>query len=257
MGSKIKKSKTSTEPTEFALILKTLKSLLRQRKISYADLAKKVGLSESGIKKIFTSKDCSYRRLSQIANALGFRVSDLLNEIENTETTKVQFTEKQQQYLLKNMPAFRLFIKLAVERQNLSDLIKEFRLSEKETFSLLKKLDDLKLIELHANNKIKLPPLSLVKDFGNGPLMSALYQEWGAHIVKDLADPKYQHHGNFIVRCLRLKKESYEELLSKILELENEFLRRAVSEMSVSTSELKTVRWMWMTDDQSYIRGSL
>lgn len=248
---------TEKELIEFKSILAALKKILRERGISYADLAQKVGLSESGIKKIFGSRDCSYGRLSQIAKALGLRMVDLLDEIDRSELRGVQFSPKQQDYFLKNIRVFRFFVKLVVERQSISEIQKEFQLKEKDIFSLLKKLDDIGLVQLLPKGEVKLPRLSLVKDFGPGPLLSKIYQEWGQSIVHELAHPKFQGSGQFIVRCLKMKEDTYQELLARLLEIEKEFLKRAVREMSVSTLKLKSVRWIWMTDDQSFIKGAL
>lgn len=254
MGTKSKIPDNKQEPTEFRMVISALKRALRDRGMTYADLGKKLNLSESGTKKIFASKDCSFQRLTQISKALGFKVSDILDEVENAQMTRVRFSNTQQQYLLKNRQAFSFFVKLVVERQPLNEIKREFRLSENQTFKLLKKLDELGLIQLLPENAIKLPPLSLVKDFGVGPLLSEVYQEWSQSIAKELADPKNQATGQFIIRCFRMKDDTYQELLSRLLELEREFLKRAVREMSVATGELKPVRFAWMTDQSSFIR---
>lgn len=257
MGTKSKKSKTNTELTEFHVVISALKKIMRDRGMTYADLGKKLNLSESGTKKIFAGNDGSFQRLSQISKVLGFKISDILDEVENTQMTRMRFSTAQQQYFLKNRPVFNFFVKLVVERQPLQEIKNEFRLSEHQTFKLLKKLDDLGLIQLLPENAIKLPPLSLVKDFGPGPLLSEVYQEWSQSIAQEFADPKNQATGQFIIRCFRMKDDTYRELLNRLLELETEFLKRAVREMSVASTGLKSVRFAWMTDQSSFIQGAL
>lgn len=193
----------------------------------------------------------------EIANVLGFRMVDLLDEVERAQLKSVQFSPKLQEYLLKHRQAFHLFVKLVVERRTIQQIKDEFGLAEKEIFSLLHALDKLGLVQLQPGNQVKLPKLALVRDFGSGPLLSRIYKEWGHAIIDDLADPQYQASGQFFVRCLQMRSETYEELLARLAELEQEFLKRAVREMSISTSGLKPVRWMWMTDDRSFIRGGL
>jgi DNA-binding Xre family transcriptional regulator len=244
----------TNEHVEFRAVVGFLKKTLRQRKITYGELSKQLGLSESGLKKIFSSQDCSFARLSQIAGALGLRLKDILVELDEAQLRSVQFSESQQQYFLKNIDVFHLFVKLVVERHSLESLKKEFNLKQSEVFRYLKKLDELNLIQLLPNDRIKLPPLFLVKDFGPGPLLEKTYQKWGAAIVSELAYPRFQASGQFIVRCFQMKNETYEELLDRLLALESEFLRRAVREMSVTPTDLKTVRFMWLTDQQSFVR---
>jgi DNA-binding Xre family transcriptional regulator len=253
MGTKSRVSPTNEELVEFQTIVTALKKILKDRKISYADLAKRLHLSESGTKKIFAGSDCSFTRLSQICRVLGFKMSDLLNEVDRAESNAVRFTPEQQKYFLNDMKAFRFFVKLVVERQNLEKVRDELGLNERETFALLKKLDGIRVLQLHPGNKIKLPPLRLVKNFGEGPLLEKVYRDWGRQIVDELAHPRFQKDGQFIVRTLSMKESTYKELLSRLLELEAEFLRRSVREMSVSASPLRPTRWMWLTDAKSFV----
>lgn len=257
MGTKSRVKPTDEERMEFQAVLTELRKILKDRKISYKELAQKMRLSESGTKKIFAGHDCSFVRLSQICRVLGFKLSDLLDEMDRGESKRVQFTADQQKCFFKDMRLFRFFIKLAIERQSIKHIQKEFALSEKEIFKLLKRLDEIGLIQLHPGNKVKLPGLKLVKSFGEGPLLEKLYQDWGREIVGDLAYPKYQATGQFIVRTLSMKEETYKELLSRLLALEEEFLKRSVREMSVAGHTLRPARWMWLTDAQSFVRGKL
>jgi predicted transcriptional regulator len=257
MGTKSRKLPTNQELVEFKALIKILKRILRERGMSYAELANLLSLSESGVKKIFASRDCSFTRLSQISRVLGFQISDILAELSQEKTRGTQFSPAQQEYFLKNPDVFKFFVKLVIERETVAEIKEKFHLSDERTFQLLKKLDDLKLIQLMPGGRPKLPPLFLVKNFGSGPLLEKVYQEWGGSIVKDLAHPKYQESGQFLIRCYKMKQDTYQDLLHRLLELENEFLKRAVREMSISTEGLKTVRFAWLTDQQSFIQGRL
>ncbi len=55
-----------------------LKQALKKRRISYAELAARMGLSESGVKKIMTNDDVSLARLSEICEAAEIDMLDLL-----------------------------------------------------------------------------------------------------------------------------------------------------------------------------------
>ena len=243
--------------SEFQAVIQAFKKILRARGISYRELSRMLGLSESGVKKIFAAQDGSFGRLSQIAKTLGFRITDLLDEIDRGELKSTAFTLEQQQYLLKHLDVFRFFVKLVIERQPVAEIQAEFRLPEPVTFRYLRKLDELKLIRLLPGNEVRLPAISLIRDFGGGPLLSRVYREWSTEMARDLADPAYQTSGQFIVRSLRMKDETYQEFLGRLLELEREFLRRAVREMNVASGRLRPMRWISMADQQSFVRGTL
>lgn len=239
---------------EFKSLMIVFKRLLRERKISYAELAKKLGISESGVKKTFASEDGSYARLSQIANILGVKILDILEEIEQTSLVNVQLSKEQQAYFLKDPQLFSLYYKLVIERFPVDVAKRNLGFSDRLLFRYLKQLDELNLINLMPENKIKIPPIKMIRNFGSGPFLSKLYQDWGQTIVKDLADPQFQNTGHFIVRCLKMKDETYKEFLARLQELEIEFTRRGVREMNISMQNLKPLRWMSFTDQQSFIK---
>ncbi len=60
-------------------ILKVLKLILKNKKIKYIEASKELGMSESGFKKLMTSKDISIQRLNQICELVDISTADLLN----------------------------------------------------------------------------------------------------------------------------------------------------------------------------------
>ncbi len=245
--------KRDLELTEFRVVMNVLKKALRMRGLSYRDLAEHMGLSESGVKKIFTANDCSFHRLTQIAQALDLRISDVFAELDHSEFKSTHFTEAQQVFFLKHRDAFVFYFKLVILRMDLSEIQKELKLTNATKFKYLRKLDELNMIRLLPGDKVKLPPISMIRDFGSGPLLTQLYQEWGMAMVQQFADPRFQASGKFIIRCLRMKDETYQDFLSRLQELENEFLRRSVREMSMAPSRLKSMRWISLTDSSSFV----
>lgn len=242
---------------EFKALLGVLKGVLKDRGLTYRDLAKSLNLSESGVKKIFSSDDCSFQRLVDIASVLSLKISDLLYEVEHQEMKSVEFTAKQQEVFLKDKVLFNFFIKLVIERMPVEEIQTESQLSEAQTFKYLKALDDLGLVRLLPENKIKLADISLISDFGTGPLLNSTYQEWGHQIVNDLAKPEFQESSQFIIRSLKMKEETYRDFLAQLKELERHFAKRALREMAVSTTHLKSTRWISLTDQNSFVPGSL
>lgn len=239
---------------EFKDLINLIKSIIKERRISYREIAKQMGLSESGLKKIFSSGDASYGRISQLAGVLGLRISDLLNELEKADTHTVVFSEKEQQFFLKNIDTFHFFVRLIIERKSVEEIQEEFKLSPAAVFKYLKKLDTLGWVELGPQNSVKIPPLSLVKDFGSGPLLDHVYQEWAQETARQLAKPENQKNGKFVIRCLRMKDSTYQDFLARLKELELDLLKTAVREMSVSNKNLKSMRWISLTDQTSFVQ---
>ncbi|MBO9666756.1 MAG: helix-turn-helix transcriptional regulator [Bdellovibrio sp.] len=62
---------------EFHNVSEVLRNLLKSRGITYKDIAEKLEMSESGVKKLLTSDDISFNKLNAILEFLGLTLKDL------------------------------------------------------------------------------------------------------------------------------------------------------------------------------------
>jgi transcriptional regulator with XRE-family HTH domain len=235
------------------MIFDTFKKILKEKGMTYSDLAKKLHLSESGIKKIFIAQDCSYSRLNEISDVLEISLVDIMSSNLDNEIKEVHFTLEQEKYFIKHPALFNFFWKLVQERESLASIKKEFNLSEKEIFLLLKKLDEFGILELHAKNKIKIPKMEKVRWMGDGPLLKWIKTEWPKKIIQDVISKKnldgLEHYS---LRYYQLTKKSQEELVQAIKELDHEFAERSLREFK-SGKKLSLVRMVSAVASGSYV----
>src|SRR5690348_5974335 len=64
--------------SECALIIDVLKRTLKNRGLTYRDLAKKVGLSEASVKRVFAEETFTLQRLEKVCSAVGITMSELV-----------------------------------------------------------------------------------------------------------------------------------------------------------------------------------
>jgi transcriptional regulator with XRE-family HTH domain len=251
------KHTSTVRQEEFKSVIKSLKTVLKQRGLSYKDLANRMGMSESGVKKIFIGSDCSFSRLVEITKIIGIKMSDVLQEVEREELRPTRFSSAQQETLIKFPELFDFYVKLVIERNHVKEIQKESALTEAQLFKFLKRLDELELIRLLPEGKIKLPTISMVSNFGDGPLLEKIYKKWGHSTIDELAHPKHQSSGHFIIRSLKMKEETYQDFLFQLRELEKNTAKKAIREMAFSTEHLKIMRWISLTDQESFVQGPL
>jgi len=84
-------------------IVDTLKQQLRQRSISYRQLAEELELSESAIKQMFASGNMSLKRLDAVCDVLGLEISDLAGLAESTEDKLVELSREQESELVSDV----------------------------------------------------------------------------------------------------------------------------------------------------------
>src|SRR5215216_7776353 len=88
--------------SETAQIIDVLKRTLKTRGLTYRDLAKRVGLSEGSIKRVFAAETFTLQRLEQICTAIGISMGELMRAAANSHEAGSQYLTLEQEQLLAN-----------------------------------------------------------------------------------------------------------------------------------------------------------
>jgi transcriptional regulator with XRE-family HTH domain len=254
MGSFIAMSGPKKELNEYRSAITSLKRILKDRKITYRELGDGIGLTESGIKKIFAATDGSFQRLIEICGFVGVSIVEIIDDggIKN-----VSYTSSQQDAFLREPELFYLYWCLVYERRSYDESTETLRLSEKKAFQLARKLDLLKLIKLLPKGRIRVPSIKAVRWKNNGEFTKTIYQNWSKSLVADLAKPLGKENEFFLLRYLQMKKSTYKEFVSAMEALEDEFVRRSIYEMKTAPNDLEHVRWLVASDNQSFLENQI
>jgi transcriptional regulator with XRE-family HTH domain len=242
------------ETAQFHFIVGIIKSALKKKGISYRELGERIGLSESGVKKLFNGKDCSFNRLCEICDVIELPLTDLLHSFHASSPRDVDFTEKQQEFFLKNMDCFRFFWKLVYERWSVKKIQAHFELTERETFHYLKRLDEIGLIELHSGNRVKIQKIELIQWIGKGPLLKRLRRDWSTDLIHEILEGKIAEDHHFSIRSYQLTSQSAQELLNTLRDIDLEFGRRSIREMILYPDRVKQFRTLSALAAGSFVK---
>ena len=132
-----------------------LKRTLKQQGITYATLARHLGLSESSVKRLFSRRSFSLRRLERICNLAGLEISDLVELMNEQREYLTELTPDQEQLLLGDSRLL-LLTYLLINGWRLTEITANFMIEEHELEPLLIKLDRARIIELLPFNRVKL-----------------------------------------------------------------------------------------------------
>lgn len=237
---------------EYNSAIKNLKLRLKESQITYIEIAKGIGLSESRVKKIFSGTDCSFRRLAQICKYIGISLSEI---IEDHSTTDVDFSKKQQEEFLVDPLLFSLYWLIVYERLTLSEAQSKLNLNKAETFRLARKLDILGLIKLLPNERLRVPSIRAVRWVGSGKFIHKIYNDWSINVLRDVTKTEDRQNELFIIRYLPMTQKTFSEFKMALRSMEDEFVRRSIYAMKTRPDELKHVRWLVAADDRSFVTG--
>ena len=206
-------------------VVSTLKKVLKVKKITYKSLADELGMSESGVKKLLTSKDISLTRVEQITRIIGLSLADLFQIASEEEVKNVKLSPKQESALFENNMLFRVYWFLAVEEKTLDAIKKSEKLTADQLQRNLMKLENLDLIKIGKNNRVASVHKGLFRWASDGPLVKKLNNEWSENTLKKVLTAKSGSENLHRLSYLRLSEKSKNQFYERLNELVNEFAR--------------------------------
>lgn len=150
-------------------LIDTLKQALKTRRITYAEVARRLDMSEANVKRMFASRRFTLERLEQVCKLLGMELSDLFQLYEESRQRITQLTLEQEQELVSNVKLLLVAVSVR-NRLSFDDIVSNYDISPSECIRHLAKLDKLKIIDLLPNNRIKLRIDEHFHWLPNGPI---------------------------------------------------------------------------------------
>lgn len=156
-------------------LIVTLKKQLKAKGLTYRDLAKKIGISESSIKRTFAEGSFSLQRVEQICHLMDMDVADLVHMMERETPRITQLTEAQEKEAADD-PRLLAVAFLVINGWSYRNILDHYPMNELSLVRYLLKLDKLRVIDLLPNNRIKLLISPNFSWRHNGPVQQAIAQ---------------------------------------------------------------------------------
>jgi len=140
--------------SQASVLVDALKSALRQRSLTYADVGRGLGLSESSVKRMLAQKKLSLDRLEQICGLMDLEIADLIELAHQAEKRITELTEEQERELVSD-PKVLLVAALVFNYWTAAKILETYRLTEAELVKTLTRLDKMGIVDLMPGNRIK------------------------------------------------------------------------------------------------------
>lgn len=138
-----------------AALIDTLKQALKSHRLTYAEVAAQLDMSEANIKRMFASRRFTLDRLEQICALMQMELTDLVALYEESLQQISQLTVAQEQELVSDVRLLLVAVSVR-NRMSFEEIVNNYNISEPECISALATLDRLKIIDLLPGNRIKL-----------------------------------------------------------------------------------------------------
>jgi len=135
-------------------LIGALKQVLKSRRVTYAEIARLLGMSEASIKRVFAKQSFTLVRLDKICQLLGIEITDLAKMVEHESESVVQLTLQQEREIVSD-PKLLLVAVNALNHWTMDEITAQYAISKTECIRLLARLDRLRIIDLLPNNRIR------------------------------------------------------------------------------------------------------
>ena len=216
-----------------AALVDNLKRELRARNITYAAVAKRLGMSEASVKRMFSQKEFTLSRLDSICEVAGIEFSDLARTLAATDASVSQLSYEQEKEFVDNQKLMLVAL-LTLNHYSFEQMLALFELEAAELTRLLARLDRLKFIELMPNNRIRLLVSKAFAWIPDGPIQRFFKQE----ALGDFFRPSFDGEDELLVLANgALSRPSISALLARLRKTAAEFSAMRADDAMLPSSE--------------------
>jgi DNA-binding Xre family transcriptional regulator len=167
-----------------------LKQELKAARMTYADLAQKLGLAESSVKRMLAKGDMPLSRIDAICRALKLDFAELARKVAEDQPLLAELTQQQEKAVVADKKLLLVAI-CVLSQWTLEQMVATYRLTEAECVKYLAQLDRLGIIELRPLNRYRLKLAKTFRWRPHGPVMNYFRD----HALLDYYSGGFDGHG--------------------------------------------------------------
>ncbi|MFV0679838.1 helix-turn-helix domain-containing protein [Ottowia sp.] len=151
-------------------LVAAVKKELKAAQMTYADLARELGMAESSVKRMLAKGDMPLSRVDAICRALKLDFAELAQRVADAQPLLKELTAEQERSVVADDKLLLVAINV-VSQWTAEQICTRYRLSEAEVVKYLAQLDRLGIIELKPLNRYRLKVAKTFRWRPHGPVM--------------------------------------------------------------------------------------
>ncbi|MBK9571320.1 MAG: helix-turn-helix transcriptional regulator [Rhodoferax sp.] len=167
-----------------------LKKELKAVQMTYADLARELGMAESSVKRMLAKGDMPLSRIDAICRALKLDFAELARRVADAQPLLAQLTDAQERAVVADKKLLLVAINV-LSQWTLEQMVAHYRLSEAECVKHMVQLDRIGIIELKPLNRYRLKLAKTFRWRPHGPVMEYFRE----HAALDYFSGRFDGHG--------------------------------------------------------------
>ncbi len=203
-------------------IVQELKRVLKERELTYAEVARGIGLSVASVKRLFSTGAFSLARIEEICKLAKLELSELAERARNRSTSTTKLSLAQEREVVAD-PRLFLITWLVLNRTPFEHIVREYALAERDVVRYLIRLDRLRIIDLLPGNRVKLLVDRHFTWRADGPVQAYLFErllrEFFATRFENPADEFFFHGGTVSDAALAALKRALRDAAAECVEI--------------------------------------
>jgi DNA-binding Xre family transcriptional regulator len=238
-------------------VMTSLKRIMKSRQVTYADLARRIRLSEASVKRIFSRATLSLERLEKICEALDVSIQEVVRLAAEQTAEPAELLTLEQEAALAADPNLLACFYLLANGHTGREVGSELGADERLVRRWMVRLDALRLIEMRSKLRARTRAASVIAWRKDGPLRRR-YEE---QIRQEFLQSSFSASGEAIhFVSTELCQASYNVLLRRIERLAAEFRDLAELDRALPAKEKRSVALLlavrpWVFSMFEQIRG--
>jgi lambda repressor-like predicted transcriptional regulator len=167
-------------------IVANLKAALRTRGVTYAALAKRIGLSEASVKRVLSRGTLSLRRLEQICTAIGTSVPEVVQPPRQSAVERAEMLTLEQEKALAADPRLFACYHLVANGRSHREIETELRVAPRAVQQWLGRLKALGLVAQSPQSRTRAIAAAAVNWRPDGPVRRMYEREVRAEFLQSL-----------------------------------------------------------------------
>lgn len=235
-------------------VIEILKKELKNKKMKYEDLAERLGMSVSGLKKSLASDDLSVSRLQKICEALGVPLVQVLAAADDEKVQDVYLTDEQETLLLKKADVFHLYWKLRFENVPLHKYIADAKSGREEVRGRLRQLEKVGLVRINPKGDLEFSDKGMIRWSNYGPLVEHLNRKWSAELIDSILTKK-DPRNVLNLALLQLSEASFAEMKEELRQLLDKYSTQSRKDrLRLEASKIKKVAVLIAADEHQFVK---